>query len=486
MNIKELTGSNILKGAHNSAKEQGASIFLVGGAIRDLLLSSQIGKDFDFVLQGDVQKVAGVFAERAMGSFFCMDPKRGHYRVTIRGKARGTNIDFSGFRGDGIGEDLKKRDFTINSMAINLKDLFEKHKINIIDPLNGLKDIEKGIIRACSSRVFDDDPLRLLRAIRISVTTNFAIEDKTEGLIRDKSELLTDSSWERVRDELFQILYPSRAYESIERLDSLGLLRIILPEIDSWRDIDQGEHHDYNLFDHAVKTVKFIETVLSDLPYYFPDHASSLKSHFKEEIENNITRGNLIKLIAFLHDSGKVRTRSCDGEKVRFLGHDRVGYEINKAIAKRLKLGRKASRIIASITKNHMRILNLSGSVKITQRALYRFFRDLDEDGIDCLILSLADGLATRIPETSQPVIPLLSVIQDFMKYYFEGWRIAPTKPLLNGREVMTLLGITEGREVGRVLSVIKEAMGEGSISTKEEAENLAISTHTRSDSLSQ
>lgn len=473
MNIKELTQSHIIKSAYSISKELGIPIFLVGGAIRNLLLASRLDKDFDFAIEGDVQSTARGFADKVKGSFFSLDPRRGHYRVIIKEDNRSIDIDLSRFRGADIGKDLTERDFTINSMAINIQDLFEKNEIKIIDPLNGLDDIEKRAIRVCSSRVFDDDPLRLLRSVRISAVTNFTLDDKTESLIRQKKGLLIDSSWERIRDELFLMLDAPHASRAIEKLDSLGLLNAILPEANSWKDTDQGEHHEYNLFDHAVKTIEFTEAILSNLSEYFPDHASFLKAHFDEELERNIYRSNLIKFIAFLHDSGKVESKSYDGEKVRFLGHDRVGEEINKTIAKRLKLGHKARRVIANITKNHMRVLNLSKSTKISQRAKSRFFRDMGKDGIDCLLLSLADGLATRTYTDAEQIAPLLAIIQDFLRYYFEDWLKVPEKPLLNGKEVMEFLGILEGKEVGRLLSITREAEIEGLISTKEEAKEL-------------
>lgn len=441
--------------------------------MRNLLSSSQLGNDFDFALEGDVQNAARGFAEKVKGSFFSLDPMRDYYRVTIKENSLSIDIDFTRFRGADIGKDLIERDFTINSMAINIQDLFEKDEIKIIDPLNGLDDIEKGAIRACSSRVFDDDSLRLLRAVRISAVTNFTIDDKTERLIRQKRGLLVDSSWERIRDELFIILDAPHAFRHIEKLESLGLLNTILPEINSWKDTEQGEHHDYNLFDHAVKTIEFIEAILSNFSEYFPDHTSVLKVHFDEELERNIYRDNLIKFIAFLHDSGKVETKSYDGEKVRFLGHDRVGEEINKTIANRLKLGHKATRVIANITKNHMRILNLSKSTRISQRAKSRFFRDMGKDGIDCLLLSLADGLATRTYTDAKQTAPLLAIIQEFLRYYFEDWLKVPEKLLLNGKEIMELMGILEGKEVGILLSITREAEIEGLISTKEEAKDL-------------
>ncbi len=455
------------------SKDLGVSIFLVGGAIRDLILYSQLGRDFDFAIKGDVHDAARYFAKRVGGSFFCLDSKRGHYRVTIKNNTQSKDIDFSRFRGDEIRKDLEERDFTLNSMAIDLEDLFEKSEIKIIDPLNGLGDIEKGIIRACSPRVFDEDPLRLLRAVRISAATDFFIEDETERLIRQKKKQLSGSSWERIRDELFQILDISNVSRSIEMLDGLGLLNIMLPEVDTWKHIDQGEYHDYNLFDHSLKTIEVIESILSRLSDYFPDYAYSLKVHFDEDLQNNITRGNLLKLIALLHDSGKVETKTYDGQKVRFFGHEREGQQINRAIAERFKLSQKSCKIVMNLTRNHMRVLNLSKSSKISQRAMYRFFNDLGKDGIDCLILSLADGLATRSYITYEPNPPLLDIIEELLKYYFNEWMRASEKPLLNGREIMELLRIPQGEKVGRFLSLLKEAQTEGVISTKEEAKSL-------------
>ncbi len=478
INFKELTRSKILEGAFTASKELGLPMFLVGGAIRDLLLSSRLGRDFDLAIEGDVRKTAKLFAEKIGGTFFCLDQERRHYRVTVKEKGRIVNIDLSPLRGQGIEEDLRERDFTINSMAIDLEDLFEKEEVNIIDPVGGASDMEEGIIRVSSSKVFDDDPLRLLRAVRIAAATNFSMEDSTEELIKDKKALLIHSSWERIRDELFLILSAPLSSESIEKLDNLGLLAMVIPEVDSWKDFDQGEHHDHSLFYHALRSVGFVEAILSNFSHYFPDHTAFLTAHFREELESNITRHNLLKLTAFLHDSGKVETRSHDGERVRFFGHERVGEKINKTMAGKLKLGRKASRIITNLTRNHMRILNLSKSSNVSRRAKYRFFRDLDGDGLDCLMLSLADGLATKTHSGPQPTIPLVDVIEDVLKYYFEEWLKTPGRPLLNGKEIMELLGIPSGREVGRLLSALEEAEAEEVISTREEAKDFVESMH--------
>jgi len=474
MNVEKLTGSHILRSAYNVSRELGHSIFLVGGAVRDLFLSSRSWKDLDFAVGANPRKIAGLLAHRVGGGFFCLDPQRGHYRISI--KEDDTiikKIDLSEIRGRDIHEDLIMRDFTINSMAIDLKDLFEENRIRIIDPLGGMEDMETGRVRASYSKVFDDDPLRLIRGVRMAAFTGLSFEEDTERLIKRKRELLNKSSWERVRDELFQILNNPSAHVYIHKLDSLGLLNVVFPEVTHWRDIDQGEHHDYNLLDHSIKTIEYVEAIFSDLSDHFTGYADRIEEHFNEELEDNVTRANLIKLIAFLHDSGKADTKSLDGEKVRFFGHDRVGEQINKTIAKRLKLGRKATRIIADITKNHMRILSLSCLEKITPRARYRFFRDLDKEVMDCLLLAMADEQATRISATPTQRTPLVIVIRDFLEYYFEVWLNASKTPLLNGREIMELVGILQGKDVGRFLSLIKEAEGEGLISTREEAKDL-------------
>ena len=486
MNIKELSASSIIKNAYSVSKELGIPIFLVGGIIRDFLLSSKLGKDFDFAVDGSAREVAGLYAYKTGGSFFCLDSQREHYRVTIRRETEITDIDFSRLQGDTITKDLEKRDFTINSMAIPLRDLFGKDDVMVIDPFHGITDLEKGMIRVCSSVAFDDDPLRLLRAARISSVRHLRIENETERLISEKKRLLTNTSWERIRDELFQILNVQNTWRSIEKLQDLGLLDMVFPEVHSRKDIDQGKHHDYNLFGHAIKTVESIESILINISQYFPaqsfpDYYSiRIREHFDEVLEKNVTRYGLIKLIAFLHDSGKGKTKRCRGKKAKFLRHEKVGGEINEIIAKRLKLSRNSIRIVTLVTENHMRILNLTIADKITKKTQYRFFRDLGKDSIDCLLLSLADGLAKKISGPFLQKTHLLDIAQDFLRYYFEDWPRIPLKPLMNGNEIMEFLGIPQGREVGIILSALREAEGQGYISTKDEAKALAKSTHSK------
>jgi putative nucleotidyltransferase with HDIG domain len=471
-----LLNSPPIKAAYAIAKKNRQEFYLVGGVLRDLHVKGTISEDIDFLVERDVASIAGQFAQTCGGSCFCLDDDRGNYRAVIRDKGTYHTVDFAPLLENQIIIDLLNRDFTINALALRLRDIFETGELAFIDPTGGNDDLQRKSIRMCSPHAFEDDPVRLLRAARFSQQCHFTIEPETERLVRETKERLLSCSWERIRNEFFLILNQPGATTALKLLDRLELLSILLPEIDGMRGMDQGSHHAYTLFEHALRTVECMEIILLDPERFFPRHRIVLQNFFAQAVEGAIPGRALAMFIALLHDIGKPSTcKKHDGE-IHFYGHEGVGMEIACQMAARFKLARKTEIIVKKAMQQHMRPLQLQLLQRVTDRARYRLIRDLDGAVLFILILALADAMATRDENAADPKsIPIHAVIADVLDFYYSNRPDKGEIALLSGNEIMEVLQLKPGKQVGAIIEEIKEAERQGLISTKEEALKLII-----------
>jgi poly(A) polymerase len=223
-----------------------------------------------------------------------------------------------------------------------------------------------------------------------------------------------------------------------------------------------------------------VEFILSHLQDLYSQEAAFLNNHFSQTEEEGITRTALFKFIAFFHDSGKTvaAPHGQGGLSARFPDHDQEGEKINTAVARRLKLSRRSIRIISDLTRQHMRVSSLAKAREVSARAKYRLFQDMGREGIDLAILSLANALASSSIQFRWPFPPgmpeelnkIKKIAEGLVGYYAGEFVHKGGKPLLDGKEVMELLGIGQGKKVGIFMQRLQEAEISGKVSTKEEA----------------
>ncbi|MEK6590756.1 MAG: HD domain-containing protein [Nitrospinota bacterium] len=477
------------------------NVFLVGGIIRDSIISTffhsdifpkrnesrQQVLDLDFATGGDALVFGKKVGDSVNGSYFPLDKERSVSRVVIKSPSfppliRGSEggliiLDFSRIRGEGIEDDLRKRDFTINSIAISLNNLFSNNELKLIDPTGGIKDIEERVIRMYDKNVIDDDPLRMLRAIKFESRLGFTMDSLLEVLIEENGYKLKNSSGERVRDELFNILSRRESYRYIQKLKELLLLRDIIPEIDTMdRDFtsvpEQERHYRYLLWDHSLNTLKTIEILLENLSNIFFKRHQQIDGILSSLLEHGISCKEILKLSALMHDAGKPQARIVNKSgEWQFINHEIIGAEMGEKLGQRLKLGNNAIKIMTSIIKNHMRPILLSRERIVTNRAIFRFFRDTQRDGVLICLLSIADIHATRgsgiFDDVAEDIEGLVKRMLDF---YFEDFTKQIGSPLISGNEIMERLGIKSGKEIGEILKNIEEYRAEGVILNKEDA----------------
>jgi len=459
--------------------KQGVKSYLVGGLVRDVLLGRDTA-DIDIAVARDALEIAPKVAVALGGKYVLLDEINRVGRVVVVNETGRWELDFSTFEGS-IKHDLARRDFTIDAMAIDLSQLGKGYiDLQLIDPFHGLGDLHQGVIRTVSETAFPSDAVRLLRAVRLAAELGFSIDTQTESLIRRYCHLLTNVAGERVREELLRLLAMPQAGQSLAYLDELGLLMVMIPELAQTKGVVQPKEHFWDVFDHSIQTVVATDFLLRQGTWeYAVDEVLAavpwpelLSQHFALEVSHGSTRGSLLKLAALLHDISKPQSKTIDADgRMRFLGHAKEGATTTVNILERLRFSGREVKLVEIMVQHHLRPMQMSHTGLPTRRAIYRYFRDTDEAGIDILFLSLADHLATRGPhldlaqwrEHAQMVEYVLS-----QRFQEEGV-VTPPK-LVDGHDLISIFGLSPGPKIGELLEAVREAQASGELATRGEA----------------
>lgn len=466
--IHNLKKSSIVKSVYIAARDLDIEVYLVGGGLRDLTSSGRIS-DYDFAVNDGVKEIAFALAAEIKGSAFELGRgDKGCFRVAIKKNDNLVEIDFSPLKDDTIEKDLKKRDFTINAMALSVRELFEDESPGILDPLNGRQDLKSGRLKLVSRDAIDEDPLRILRGFRFAAIFSMKPDSDFLSLAREKKGKLSAVARERVRTEFFKMLAAESTCRQVKAMAETDVLSEIIPNISSWEEIDQGVRHRFALLEHSLKTLEYLEAILGAAHSPFSFYNKQLASHLGQELEYGINRRAMLKFASLLHDSGKPSTLEICDDKVTFYNHEEEGAKINSKIAADLRIGRAARSILLNITRQHMRILHLSKLEKISTKASNRFIRDCGDELPEILLLALADTWATR-DARDVDYTDVEGAVSFMLKLWINRPEV-PREPFLNGNEVMEVTGSKEGVEVGRYLALLADAEIDGLVSSKTEA----------------
>jgi len=446
-------------------------IYLVGGSIRDLLMRNADIKDIDLVMPSGAELVSRAFADKINGSFFFLDEVRKVTRVVKPVDDGILQFDFANVEGPGIIADLGRRDFTMNAMAIDLRVFIANGALDqLIDPFNGKSDVRDRTIRMVKPEVLDEDPLRLMRAVRFAATLGFAIEEETHTRIRQCAASLARVSSERVRDELFLILAERNAEKHLGLLDSLGLLSPLLPELDALRGFAPGRYHVHDVLTHSLRTAGYLDHVLDDIPELSAPHAAQVMAHLTENLEHLVSRKAALRFACLLHDIGKAATFSRDETgHLHFYGHDNLGALMAKETCKRFRLSRDTEMMVTRVIKHHMRLFNLSAPGGPSKNALYRYCRDLGDAVPESLLLAQADARATSEIMPKEQFTDTRGPMTLVLDYYYGKYLKVKAKPLVTGEDLMKL-GLKPGPRYREILDNIKELQAAGTLTDRQEA----------------
>jgi putative nucleotidyltransferase with HDIG domain len=464
-------------------------IYLVGGAVRDILLT-RLSPDLDFAVPSKGISLARRVANSLNADFMVLDDVRDTGRVIFRESA-GIRIflDFATYRGDSLEEDLRARDFTMNAIAFNIQDQ------TLIDPLNGASDVRNRLIRACSPTSLRDDPVRILRAVRQAAALGFKIQPETRRAMKSAVHLLPAVSAERLRDEIFKILAGPKPEASLRALEMLGVFPNLLPELPSLKGLIQTAPHIYDVWEHTLKVLGYLENILAALaPGYSADNTNDLftglltlrigrfreqfAAHFAESLNADRSVRPVLFLAALYHDIEKPSTKSVDDQgRIHFYEHEERGAETVTRRAEAFNLSNDEIDRIRKIVRYHMRFHSFTNRMEGEQkepsrRAIYRFFRDTGEAGVDIVLLGLADLRGTYGPTLAQETwTAALDVARILLENYWEKREetVAPPR-LVDGNDLMQELRIKPGRAIGQLLEGIREGQATGKIASREEA----------------
>ena len=464
-------------------------IHLVGGAVRDMLLK-HLSRDLDFALPSNGISSARRVANALKADFMVLDDQRDTGRViVIESDGARTFLDFAAYRGNTLDEDLRARDFTMNAIGYDLR------VGTIIDPLNGASDLRAKTIRACLQTSIADDPVRILRAVRQAATFDFKIERETRRSMQQGAHLLSNISPERKRDELFKILEGPQPAASMRALEMLDSLPYLLPELSALKGVEQSLPHIYDVWEHTLSVMGYLEEILAALGtgklseemnepliVMLINHLGRFREqfamHFAESLNTDRSVRSALFFAALYHDVEKPATKSVDeAGRVRFFDHDVRGAEVAAKRGQAFNLSNDEVERIKTIIKNHMRFHFFTSQTEgdkqePSRKAIYRFFRDAGEAGVDLVLLGLADLRGTRGPAIAQETwMAALEVAKILLENYWEKRQesIAPPR-LLDGNDLMRELNLEPGRVVGQLLEAIREGQATGKINTREDA----------------
>ncbi len=435
----------------NKLDKAGFEAYVVGGCLRDLLIDRK-PKDWDITTKAKPEQIQKIFPD----SFY--QNKFGTVTVKTKSKEKTLQeIEITTFRTEqkytdkrhpdkicftsNLKEDLARRDFTINALALD-------KKVKIIDLFDGQKDLKKKIIRAVGQPAerFNEDALRMLRAVRLAVELNFSakggpvsgwkIEPKTFKAIQENAGWLQAMAKERIRDELIRIIMSVKADEGIELLRETGLLKYIIPELEKGVGVSQNRHHIYTIYQHSILSLKFA-------------------ARKKYNLE--------VRLAALFHDIAKPQTKEGEGPEATFYNHDILGAKFAVNILSRLKFPKKTIEKVALLIRNHMFVYDVE---EVTEAGVRRLLRRVGLKNIKDLInLRVADRLGSGCPKAVPYKLRHLQYVIE--KVSQDPISVKMLK--IDGHRVMEILGIEPGPRIGLILeALLAEVLEKPKLNSKE------------------
>ena len=447
-NVKELLKNSLnqeVKTILESAGEIGdlleIKVYAVGGIVRDLFLGNYIN-DIDIMVVGDgiefakrLSKKLGIPKIVSFEKFgTAIIPNQSIGIEVASARKEEYNNDSRKPKGvfqTDINGDLKRRDFTINSMAINInpQNFGEFH-----DPFGGLTDLKKKLIRTPLNpdMTFSDDPLRMMRAAYFSSKLKFDIEKNSMESMKEQYYRIEIVSWERIRDEFFKILSTSVPSIGLTILEETGILKIIFPEIHVMYGMDQtSEWHHKDIFDHTLQVV---------------DNVAELSDKME------------LRFAALVHDIAKPITRRIDKKKgYTFHGHDAVGERMISKVADRMKLSKKLSNYLKKLTLLHLRPIALVKS-HVTDSAVRRLMFAAGDDLDDLMTLCRGD-ITTKNPKKVSRYMSNFSAVEKKMLDVSERDAMKSFQSPIRGHEIMKIFGLEEGPKIGEIKKEIERAI---------------------------
>lgn len=454
---RPLVWSDAILDLQDALLDYDEEIYIVGGPVRDAFLRHPI-HDIDLVTTENAIKLAKTIANSFNGDIFIMDAERGVARALYEYNGEQITVDVSKFRGQDLYHDLLDRDFTINAVAVDLRGDLDQ----VIDPLNGIDDLKIRLLRRCSPTSIADDPIRGLRAVRQSVKFHTRIEPQTLLDIRQNAPKITETSFERVRDEFFKCLKVDRPATALRVARSIGLLQVIFPVMQT-----SPNESLWNI------TLSRIESLNQIIQTFSPTRTDNTVNRF--------TSGMIVV--------------GLDKFRPKILEHLNTSYPENRNLFQALLFAclvptvtdadYPLDDILQQLRLSNAEKTHIIGTLEALNSTIYhqtpddisvldghRFWFKYREAGISACIMAMADYLSQLQKQFDQDHwLVMIETIEKLCDWYFNHYNsVVDPKLLVNGNVLMDELQIPRGPKIGEYLTVIREAQVQGTITTKAEA----------------
>ena len=454
INLIQNKNLKLFKLISKTAEDSGLSVYIVGGYVRDLLMKRAAPTDIDFVTEG-----SGIALAQSVAAAIDPETKVSVFKTygTAMFRYQGLELEFVGARKESynaesrnpsveqgtLEDDQKRRDFTINAMAISLN---QENFGELVDPFHGVEDMEKRILRTPlePEQTYSDDPLRMMRAVRFAATLGFSIEENSLEAIKKEAHRIKIVTIERIMVEFNKIMLSEKPSTGLKILKDTGLLELIIPELTALEGIEEveGQTHKDNFW-HTLEVV--------------------------DNISQN-TENLWLRWAALLHDIGKAPTKKfVKGTGWTFHGHEFLGSKMVKTLFQRLKLPLgKDMKYVQKMVKLSSRPIALI-SDEASDSALRRMLFDAGEDLEDLFTLCKAD-ITTKNTQKQEKFKKNFEYVAKKIKEVEEKDHIRNFQPPITGEEIMAMFSLAPGREIGILKERVKEAILEGNIPNEKEA----------------
>ncbi len=465
-----------------AAAAAAADAYLVGGAIRDSLLGRSL-TDID-VAVSDARAFAQSAARRLGTRAVLLDERRGVYRLPL---ADGV-LDVVQMAAS-LDADLARRDFTIDALAFPLSrlpaaGLSAIDRSAIVDRAGGLADLDAGVVRVTAPAVLDDDPLRVLRAVRLAAELDFSLAPATAAELPARVPALERVAPERIGVELHRLFSSPRAARAVRLLEETTALAFCFPALEAGRGMEQRPHHRYPVFEHQLAALDWVNLLIADeeppdaprselwLGFWGPlaDVAAEIRPH----LQNNAAP---LRLAALLHDVGKPATLTLEPDgSTRFFGHASIGADMAVDALRRWRFSGALIDRVALLIREHLRPGQVAAPGEPpTDRALHRFHRALGDVVPDLCLLFLADSLATAGVDRLLPRWPAYVAHVRRIVTWEPPPEAAMLARLVDGHAVMEATDLPPGPVIGRILRAVQEAAAAGEVRDRPAALALAV-----------
>jgi poly(A) polymerase len=481
VSLEELHGEPRVRAA---AEVVDGPAWIVGGTVRDALLGRPL-RDLDLAVARDPARAAKAIAKRLDAPVFQLSEEFGAWRVVARDHS--FTCDVAPLQGATIEQDLARRDFAANAIALPLRNgaggapgaagtaAGATDPTDPIDPHAGIADIESKTLRVLPG-AYASDPLRPLRAARLATELAFAPDGLTERLTLEAAHTVTRASPERIFAELRRLVVADRVLEGLALADRLGLIAAILPELAALHGVEQSHFHHLDVHGHTLEVLREHLAIERDPALVFGHELGPrVEALLEEPFADELTRAQALRFAALTHDIAKPATRRVlPNGRVTFIGHDAAGEEVIDGICRRLRTSERLREFLGAIARHHLVLGFLVHERPLDRAAIYRYLRTCEPVEVEVTVLSCADRLATRGSNAERAIDLHLELARELMAAALEWRASGPPRSPVRGNVLARELGIEPGPELGELMAELAEARYTGEATTPDEAVALA------------